>query len=385
MKLNKQTLLLIGIVLIGLAAYSLIPNFEREEFNPDVIEEISSGNITTTTIEQKNSNKTEEEVPNITEEELFEESVYDTLLINNQTDRINDIFTTYLVIGSDERTSSSSASRGFTAGSRADVIILVLLDKESYPTLISIPRDLLIKDPCSQKIQRINSSYVNNDCGTAAENLSAALLNITGLKVSHFAKFSFEGFEKIIDSFGGIEICVDETQREGYSFEIQKGCNNLSGDIALNWVVSRNTEVLDGEKIMDEDGNDISSWKPMKGVSDLTRIKKQQQVIVSLMSNLNKFDSLNQFLKFVNALEDTFTIDKNISLVQATELVWSFRNFDFENIKKLTVPTYNYTTEAKAQVLILDMNFYDFLVSNNLVKWKIIEKIKLNNINKSAE
>ena len=63
------------------------------------------------------------------------------------------------------------------------------------------------------------------------------------MKINHFVKFSFDGFEKIIDSFGGIEICVNETQREGYSFEIQKGCNMLSGEIALNWVVSRNTEV----------------------------------------------------------------------------------------------------------------------------------------------
>ena len=88
-----------------------------------------------------------------------------------------------------------------------------------------------------QKIQRINSSYSKNDCGSNAENLSAVLLNLTGLKINHFVKFSFDGFEKIIDSFGGIEICVNETQREGYSFEIQKGCNMLSGEIALNWVV----------------------------------------------------------------------------------------------------------------------------------------------------
>tara|TARA_B100000401_G_scaffold13583_1_gene8527 strand:- start:330 stop:959 length:630 start_codon:yes stop_codon:yes gene_type:complete len=208
---------------------------------------------------------------------------------------------------------------------------------------------------------------VRNECGSNAENLSAVLLNITGLKVNHFAKFSFEGFEEIIDSFGGIEICVNQTQREGYSFEIQKGCNILNGEIALNWVVSRNTEVLDGEKRIDEEGNDISRWKPMQGVSDLTRVKKQQEVILSLMNNLNDFDSLNTFFKFVNALEDAFTIDENISLLQASELIWSFRDFDFEKIQKLTVPTYNYTTDAKAQVLILDENFYDFLVSKDLV------------------
>ena len=198
------------------------------------------------------------------------------------------------------------------------------------------------------------------------ENLSAVLLNLTGLKINHFVKFSFDGFEKIIDSFGGIEICVNETQREGYSFEIQKGCNMLSGEIALNWVVSRNTEVLDGKKLIDEDGNDISNWKPMPGVSDLTRVKKQQEVILSLMKNIDNFDSLNTFFKFVNALEDAFTIDENISIIQASELLWSFRNINFENIQRLTVPTYNYTTENNAQVLILDLNFYDFLISKGL-------------------
>ena len=367
MKINKQLALLITLVCISLGAYLLIPNFEREEFNTDIVEEISTGTIsTTTTIIEESENLPEENLED-SFDEVFKPSIYDTLLINNQTERIDEIFETYLIIGSDERSNDSSASRGYVTGSRADVIMLVLIDKNSFPTLISIPRDLLIKDPCTQNIQRINASYVRNECGSNAENLSAVLLNITGLKINHFAKFSFEGFEKIIDSFGGIEICVDQTQREGYSFEIQKGCNILNGEIALNWVVSRNTEVLDGEKRIDEEGNDISRWKPMQGVSDLTRVRKQQEVILSLMNNLNDFDSLNTFFKFVNALEDAFTIDENISLLQASELIWSFRDFDFEKIQKLTVPTYNYTTDAKAQVLILDENFYDFLVSKDLV------------------
>ena len=50
MKLNKQSILLVVILLIGATAYLLIPNFEREEFNSDIIEDISSGTITTTTV-----------------------------------------------------------------------------------------------------------------------------------------------------------------------------------------------------------------------------------------------------------------------------------------------------------------------------------------------
>ena len=367
MKLNKQYILLIIILSISAGAFLLFPSFEREDFDTDIVEDISSGTIsTTTTLNDESNSSIEEEIE--VDTEVFETSIYDTLLINNETKRIDEKFISYLIIGSDERSLASSASRGTASGSRADVIMMVLIDQNSNPSLISIPRDLLVKDPCTKNIQRINASYEKNECGSSEENLSAVLLNITGLKVNHFVKFNFEGFEEIIDSFGGVEVCVNETQREGFSFEIQKGCNILSGEIALNWVVSRNTEVLDGEKIVDENGNDISEWKPMSGVSDLTRVKKQQAIIISLMKGIREFESLNSFFKFVNALENAFIIDRNISVIQASELVWSFRNIDYDNINKLTVPTYNYTTEAGAQVLILDENFYEFLVSNGLIE-----------------
>ena len=368
MKINKQIILFLILAFIAVISYVLFPQFERENFSVENVEEISSGikksSITTSTIIDESSQGNN--IP--LEQEIFEESIYDTLLINNKTVRIDEIFDSYLIIGSDQRSSSTSLSRGFAEGSRADVIMIILLDNDSNPTIVSLPRDLLIKDPCTENIQRINSSFQKNDCGTAAENLSAVILNITGLKINHFVKFNFEGFEKIIDSFGGIEICVDETQREGYSFEIQKGCNNLSGEIALNWVVSRNTEVLVGEKIIDSNGDDISEWMPMAGVSDLTRVKKQQQVTLALMKEVSNFESFNGFLQFVNALEDAFTIDQNISVLQASELLWSFRNIDFESVKKLTVPTYNYITENNAQVLILDDNFYSFLSVNGVIK-----------------
>ena len=57
----------------------------------------------------------------------------------------------------------------------------------------------------------------------------------------------------------------------------------------------------------------------------------------------------------------------------------------FEKIQKLTVPTYNYTTDAKAQVLILDENFYDFLVSKDLVDWTKTPILRINKINISGE
>ena len=51
MKINKQLIIFLFILAVGVIGYSIIPSFEREEFNAELVEDISSGNITTTTLE----------------------------------------------------------------------------------------------------------------------------------------------------------------------------------------------------------------------------------------------------------------------------------------------------------------------------------------------
>jgi len=368
MKKNKlQILTGLFLILIALFAYNLIPNFETQEFDEETIENISRGETTTTTTSSNiNEQNSQDDQEGLIKEEI--EIKEPSVIQFNNSKRIDNLFTTYLIIGSDKRSETSSESRGDVVGERADVLILGLVDKNNQLSLVSLPRDLLIENPCTGNLERINSSYRRNACGNAPENLSAVILNLTGLKVEHFAKFNFEGFEKIIDSIGGIKICVEETQREGYSFELQKGCQMVNGEITLNWVVSRNTEILVGEKILDQDGNDNSEWKKMPGVSDLTRIIKEQYVVSSLLSEVKNFGNLNSLFKFINALEDTFVVDEKLSTNNAARILWNYRNLDFDNSKKLTVPTENYTTQNNAQVLVLTNYFYDFLVAESLIE-----------------
>ena len=374
MNSNNRNLIL-GGVLISISALVfifLVPNFEREEFDKDKIENISQG-ITTTSIGQQESinEQSNENNSNNEKNELditdSEKSEIEKLLINNKSEFNLDL-NAYLIIGSDERSLSSSESRGFVQGSRADVILLGILNKNSKNNhLISIPRDLLIINSCTQKIERINGSYQKNECGNRPENLAAAILNLTGISVENFASFNFEGFEKIIDSFGGIEICVEKTQREGYSFELQKGCQTVSGSTSLNWIVSRNTEVLVGEKIVDENGEDASIWEKMLGVSDLTRIDRQQYVVLQMLKELDNFDNINEFTNFIEAIEETFIIDENLSIRQAIDLLWNLRDIDLDNIQKHTLPTYPYELEDGRQVLIMEESFKEFALSNGIL------------------
>ena len=354
--------------MVGVSAFMLFPNFQTQEFNQNVVENIMDG-VTTTSIgensDSNNSNNQEENTVN--ESPIKSEPEIENLLTLNQTLAIKDNITSYLLIGSDER--SDESEDGYIEGQRADVIILGFFNETiDKNALISIPRDTLVTNLCTGAVERINASFKRNNCGNSAENIVAAVNNLTGIKIEHIASFDFEGFEKIIDSFNGIEICVEETQREGYSFELQKGCQTVNGSTALNWTRSRNTEVLVGQKIVDEDGNDKSDWKKMEYVSDLSRVERQQYLVIQLLNELENFSSFGELLQFIQALEETFVVDEGLSINKATNILWNLRNLDLNNITKLTVPTIPYQLSDGRQVLILNGNFYDFAKENLLIE-----------------
>ena len=371
--LNKYTYLFLGLLgIAGIVILVFLPNLETEEFSQDVIDDIIEGVTTTSILEaETNEGSIDESFENVEDELIIsiqDISQIEEILLYNNFEKEIDSFDTYLLIGSDERSEKIAETRGEIEGKRADVIILGLVEKGTDEiTLLSFPRDLLIENNCTNNLERINAAYTKNECGGRAENLAAAIFSISGIRVDHFASFDFEGFEEIIDSVDGIEVCVDETQREGFSFELQKGCQTINGLTTLNWVVSRSTEVLVGEKIVDKDGNDISNWRPMPGVSDLSRIERQQYVVMQLINELRNFESINELYGFINALENAFVIDENLTINRAVDILWTFRNIDLSNVKKLTTPVNYLTLSDGRQVLVLSETIEDFLNKNSII------------------
>ena len=371
--LNKYTYLFLGLLgIAGIVILVFLPNLETEEFSQDVIDDIIEG-VTTTSILEADPDEAsvDESLANVEDELIIsiqDKSQIEEMLLYNNFEKEIDSFDTYLLIGSDERSEKIAETRGEIEGKRADVIILGLVEKGTDEiTLLSFPRDLLIQNSCTNNLERINAAYAKNECGGRAENLAATIFSISGIRVDHFASFDFEGFEEIIDSVDGIEVCVDETQREGFSFELQKGCQTVNGLTTLNWVVSRSTEVLVGEKIVDKDGNDISNWRPMPGVSDLSRIERQQYVVMQLINELRNFESINELYGFINALENAFVIDENLTINRAVDILWTFRNIDLSNVKKLTTPVNYLTLSDGRQVLVLSETIKDFLNKNSII------------------
>ena len=90
-----------------------------------------------------------------------------------------------------------------------DTIILANVNiKQNKVHMFSIPRDLWIKD----KKDKINSIYAKaqeNKNGISA--VKDALQDVTGQKVDYILVLDFEGFIKLVDHLGGINVSVEKS------------------------------------------------------------------------------------------------------------------------------------------------------------------------------
>ncbi|NND03161.1 MAG: hypothetical protein HKN91_10275 [Acidimicrobiia bacterium] len=251
------------------------------------------------------------------------------------------VFRSFLIVGSDE------------GGARADVIILALFPAGSdQPVMLSLPRDLYLPNRCGSTYSRINVTL--RGCGSSVNGptlLALAVEDFTGIPVDHFALFDFDGFERIIDALGGVEICVPRQVRDIRSFlDLPAGCTNASGEQALAWVRSRSTEELrDGE------------WRHIGGVNDLTRNERQQDVILAMFAKLKRFDSPSQLSAIVESLTNEFTLDDQLGVGDAITLAWSLRSLDSEEITRIRIPVRDFTTDNGDRVLVPTSSFSDLL------------------------
>lgn len=253
-------------------------------------------------------------------------------------------YRSFLIIGGDE-----------VAGA-ADVIILMVLPNDAgRPFMVSLPRDLYLKNPCTGGFSRINATI--HGCGSVngETNLALTVEEFTGISVQHFAMFDFTGFERIIDAVGGVEICLDYPVRDSRAqLSLPAGCLNATGTEALAWVRSRHTQQqVDG------------SWESVPGAGDLLRNQHQQEVLIELFKKLKSFDSPGDFAAKVNSLTSAFTLDDQLGIGDAIGLAWSARDLDLDDILRIELDVKLSRTEKGQSVLINTEPFDELLRGAN--------------------
>jgi LCP family protein required for cell wall assembly len=96
---------------------------------------------------------------------------------------------------------------------RSDVIIVVSIDP-AIPSvsLLSIPRDFYAWIP-GHGFEKINTAYRRGELdkypGGGPELVKAAIEYNLGIRVHYYALVGFDGFIKIVDALGGVDVAVE--------------------------------------------------------------------------------------------------------------------------------------------------------------------------------
>ncbi len=235
----------------------------------------------------------------------------------------------------------------------ADAIILVLEPTSGgRSVLVSLPRDLWVWNMCRQRFSRINEGLGGcRGVASGAELMAIMVEDYTGIKVNHLARINFSGFARLVDAMGGITVCVEDPTRDLNSGLIieEEGCHDIDGEMALAWVRSRQTETfVRGE------------WRPTAS-SDLTRQRRQQDVLFQLAGQASRFASPGALSQTLGAVSASVRLNSTWTFAQAVATGWRYRGITADEVRTFTVNVRDYTTSRGARVLLPRVKFTDQL------------------------
>lgn len=166
---------------------------------------------------------------------------------------------TFLLVGLDQGIGMPNGE------GRSDTIIVGSLDLSNYKAfLLSIPRDTRVYIPEEGREDKINAAIVISGIKATQEAVS----NLLGVPINYYIKVKVDGFEKIVDLLGGIDVYVDRDMHytdktQKLFIDLKKGYQHLNGYQAMCFVRFRH-----------------------EALGDLARIKRQQRFILALLQKI---------------------------------------------------------------------------------------------------
>jgi LCP family protein required for cell wall assembly len=229
---------------------------------------------------------------------------------------------------------------------RTDTVILGTIDPQSKTAgMLSIPRDLWVPIPGYGE-NRINSANFIGDRdrypgGGPALAVKTLEYNF-GVSVHYYVLIDFDGFEKIIDTIGGVDVNVERTLHdERYpdpspddpnrvkTVHFEAGLQHMDGKAALEYARSR------------------------KSTSDFDRSHRQMQIILAVREQALRLNLIPRVPELMVTLADTVQTDLQPGNI-ITLARWA-DEIEQENIKSVVIDpnmTVEHVTPNGAWVLL---------------------------------
>ena len=242
---------------------------------------------------------------------------------NPSQDITGDGTVTFLLLGSDRRP-------GQTYFRTDTIVIAVIRPATGQVALISVPRDLYVYIP-TVGMDRINAAYEYGEMpkyaypGGGIALLKATILYNLGLRIDHMAIVDFTGFQRIVDTLGGIDVPVfcqftewhlidpsldPENENNWSLYTVGPGVVHMNGDLALWYARSRHRS------------------------SDFDRGRRSQEVLRALYARALKGDyiSIGKITELYNDFNSAVITDLTLpDLLKLAPLALHLNNADIRS------------------------------------------------------
>lgn len=245
-----------------------------------------------------------------------------------------------MLIGSDRRPFGSSH--------RTDTLLIAIVwYKEGQVSLISVPRDTWLYIP-TVGMQRINTAYQSGELGGYPGGgmglLKDTILQNFGIRIDHTAMVEFDGFRRIVDTLGGVDVPVacpytdwrlispgldENNENNWWLYTVGPGQVHMDGDLALWYARSRSKS------------------------NDFDRGRRQQEVIRTIFQKALQTNTFSKIPQLYNDFSSTVVTD--MSLSDMLSLAPYAVNFTNANIRSYYIrPPYvvSWMTPGGASVLL---------------------------------
>jgi len=243
----------------------------------------------------------------------------------------------YLLVGSDTREGLSKeelkklrvGSVATAAGKRSDTMLLVHISKaRDKAILISIPRDTFAlipehKSKSGKIIPAVHSKINSSFNWGGAPLLIQTIEEMTELKIDHYVEINFDGFARIVDSIGGVEVCTKKNINDPKSHLIlEAGVHTLNGIESLKYVRTREFD----------------------GMGDLGRMQRQQAFMSAVLRKATSAGVLLNpvtMASFINSSLSAVTTDSELKNSDLIALAKQMKSLSTSSVRTLTVPLSN--------------------------------------------
>jgi len=196
---------------------------------------------------------------------------------------------------------------------RSDTMIVASINYEQGKiVLLSIPRDTRVDGwDRTGKINMVNQLKGPRE---SCQEVSRLL----GKKVDYYILTNFQGFEKMIDTLGGVDMYVD-INLKSYSQDVylEKGQRHLNGKEALTYVRFRETQQ-----------------------GDIGRTARQQRLLKALAQQIGRKETVSRLPRLIAQLREN--VQSNISLSDIVYLANIIPGLKEDDIISQTLPGYHF-------------------------------------------